>query len=150
LRPARAHRAGPGGGAWPPARGGARAGGGGRGGGRGGGGGPRAAGGAARAVALRADVGRPREALALVAAAVKRLGRLDVLVNNAALFFRTPVETTTPAQFDRLLAVNLRAPFFCSQAAVRAMGRHGGRIVNIADVGAVRAWAAYVPYGVTK
>jgi pteridine reductase len=103
-----------------------------------------------RAVALRADVARPAQARALVARTVTALGRLDVLVNNAALFFRTPVETTTPAQFDRLLAVNLRAPFFCSQAAARAMGRHGGRIVNIADVGAVRAWAGYVPYGVTK
>jgi len=103
-----------------------------------------------RAVALRADVARPREARALVASAVKRLGRLDVLVNSAAVFFRTPVATTTPAQFDRLLAVNLRAPFFCSQAAARAMGRRGGRIINIADVGAVRAWAGYVPYGVSK
>jgi pteridine reductase len=103
-----------------------------------------------RAVALRADVARPREARALVASTVKRLGRLDILVNNAALFYRTPVESTTPAQFDRLLAVNLRAPFFCSQAAARVMGRRGGRIVNIADVGAVRAWPGYVPYGISK
>lgn len=103
-----------------------------------------------RAVALRADVARPREARALVASTVKRFGRLDVLVNSAAVFFRTPVPTTTPAQFDRLLAVNLRAPFFCSQAAARAMGRRGGRIINIADVGAVRAWAGYVPYGISK
>lgn len=103
-----------------------------------------------RAVALRADVARPREARALVASTVKRLGRLDILVNNAALFSRTPVESTTPAQFDRLLAVNLRAPFFCSQAAARVMGRRGGRIVNIADVGAVRAWPGYVPYGISK
>jgi pteridine reductase len=103
-----------------------------------------------RAVALRADVARPPEARALVTSAVKRLGRLDVLVNNAAIFFRTPVATTTPAQWDRLLAVNLRAPFFCSQAAARAMGRRGGRIINIADVGAVRAWGGYVPYGVSK
>jgi pteridine reductase len=103
-----------------------------------------------RAVALRADVARPREAYALVTGAVRHLGRLDVLVNNAALFFRTPVLTTTPAQFDRLLAVNLRAPFFASQAAARAMGRRGGRIINIADVGAVRAWPGYVPYGVSK
>ncbi len=103
-----------------------------------------------RAVALRADLGRPREARALVASAVRRLGRLDILVNNAALFFRTPVESTTPEQFDRLLAVNLRAPFLCSQAAARAMGRRGGRIINIADVGAVRAWPGYVPYGVSK
>ncbi|MGH7368712.1 MAG: SDR family oxidoreductase, partial [Candidatus Rokuibacteriota bacterium] len=96
------------------------------------------------------DVSRPREARALVTSAAKALGRLDVLVNNAALFFRTPVLTTTPAQFDRLLAVNLRAPFFCSQAAARAMGRRGGRIVNIADAGAVRAWPGYVPYGISK
>ena len=104
----------------------------------------------ARAVALRADLGRPHEAHALVASAVRRLGRLDILVNNAALFFRTPVESTTPEQFDRLLAVNLRAPFLCSQAAARAMGRRGGRIINIADVGAIRAWPGYVPYGVSK
>jgi pteridine reductase len=103
-----------------------------------------------RAAALRADVARPREARALVAAAVRRLGRLDILVNNAALFFRTPVLTTTIVQFDQLLAVNLRAPFFLSQAAARAMGRRGGRIINIADVGAVRAWAGYVPYGISK
>ena len=103
-----------------------------------------------RAAALRADVARPREAHALVTAAVRRLGRLDILVNNAALFFRTPVLTTTVVQFDRLLAVNLRAPFFLSQAAARAMGRRGGRIINIADVGAVRAWAGYVPYGISK
>jgi NAD(P)-dependent dehydrogenase (short-subunit alcohol dehydrogenase family) len=103
-----------------------------------------------RAAALRADVARPREARALVTAAVRRLGRLDILVNNAALFFRTPVLTTTIVQFDRLLAVNLRAPFFLSQAAARAMGRRGGRIINIADVGAVRAWAGYVPYGISK
>jgi NAD(P)-dependent dehydrogenase (short-subunit alcohol dehydrogenase family) len=103
-----------------------------------------------RALALRADLARPREARALVAATVRGLGRLDVLVNNAALFVRTPVLTATPAQFDRLLAVNLRGPFFVSQAAARAMGRRGGRIVNIADVGAVRAWPGYVPYGVSK
>jgi pteridine reductase len=103
-----------------------------------------------RAVALRADLARPRDAGALVAGAVRRLGRLDVVVNNAALFYRTPVLTTTPAQFDRLLAVNLRAPFFVSQAAARVMSRRGGRIINIADVGAVRAWPGYVPYGVSK
>ena len=103
-----------------------------------------------RAVALRADLARPREARALVTDAARQLGRLDILVNNAALFFRTPVASTTPVQFDRLLAVNLRAPFLCSQAAAHAMGRRGGRIINIADVGAVRAWAGYVPYGVSK
>ena len=103
-----------------------------------------------RAVAIRVDLAQPAAARRLVARVVKDLGRLDILVNNAALFFRTPVLTTTPAQFDRLIAVNLRGAFFCAQAAALAMGRQGGRIINIADVGAVRAWPAYVPYGISK
>ena len=103
-----------------------------------------------RAVALRADLGKPAEARGVIAAVVRRLGRIDVLVNNAAMFFRTPLATTTPAQFDRLIAVNLRGAFFCSQAAARAMGRRGGRIINIADVGATRAWPGYIAYGLSK
>jgi NAD(P)-dependent dehydrogenase (short-subunit alcohol dehydrogenase family) len=103
-----------------------------------------------RAVALRADVGRPADAKRLVAQVVARFGRLDLLVNNAAVFFRTPLFETTPAQFDRVIAVNLRGAFFCAQAAARAMGKRGGRIINIADVGATRAWAGYIPYGISK
>ena len=104
-----------------------------------------------RAVAVRADIAEPGAARRLVGATVKRLGRLDILVNNAAIFFRTPWETVTPAQFDRFIAVNLRGAFFCAQAAARAMKRHGGgRIINIADVGGVRAWPAYIPYGISK
>jgi pteridine reductase len=103
-----------------------------------------------RAVALRADLGKPAEARGLIASAVRRLGRIDVLVNNAAIFFRTPLTTATAAQFDRLIAVNLRSAFLCSQAAARAMGRRGGRIINIADVGATRAWPGYIAYGISK
>ena len=103
-----------------------------------------------RAVAVRADLADPAAARRLVATAARQLGRLDLLVNNAALLARTPLATTTPAQFDRLLAVNLRGAFFCAQAAARAMGRRGGRIVNIADVGGVRAWPGYIPYCISK
>ena len=103
-----------------------------------------------RALAIRADLSRPAGARRLVARTVERFGRLDLLVNNAALFFRTPFLEATPAQFDRLMAVNVRGAFFCAQAAARAMGRGGGRIVNIADVGAVRAWPGYIPYGISK
>src|SRR5262249_7572851 len=90
------------------------------------------------------------EARRLVARTVDRLGALDVLVNNAAIFFRTPFHTTTPAQFDRLMAVNIRGGFFCAQAAAGAMGRGGGRILHIADVGEVKAWPGYIPYGISK
>lgn len=103
-----------------------------------------------RAVAIRADLGKPADARRLVTAAARRLGRLDILVNSAALFFRTPFHETSAADFDRLIAVNLRGPFVCAQAAARLMGRRGGRIVNIADVGGVRAWPGYVAYGISK
>jgi NAD(P)-dependent dehydrogenase (short-subunit alcohol dehydrogenase family) len=103
-----------------------------------------------RAVAIRADIRQPSGARALVTDTVRALGRLDVLVNNAAIFVRTPFATTTPAQFDDLMAVNVRGAFFCAQAAARAMRRRGGRIVNIADVGGTRAWPGYVAYGISK
>jgi len=104
----------------------------------------------ARAVAIGADIGKPADARRLVAETVRRLGRLDILVNNAAVFFRTPFAATTPAQFDRIIAVNVKGAFFCAQAAARFMRRRGGRIINIADVGATRAWPGYIPYGISK
>lgn len=103
------------------------------------------------AVPLSADLAKPREAKRLVADAARRLGRLDLLVNNAGIFFRTPLADTTPAQWDRLLDVNLRGPFLVSQAAAKAMlRRQGGKIINIGDVGGVRAWPGYIPYCVSK
>lgn len=102
------------------------------------------------AAPLRADVANPSDAKRLVAETVRRFGRLDLLVNNAGIFFRTPLADTTPAQWDRLLNINLRGPFLLSQAAARIMAATGGRIVNIGDVGGMRAWPSYIPYCVSK
>ena len=102
-----------------------------------------------RGVALRTDLAEPRAARRLVADAARALGGLDVLVNSAAVFVRTPLATTTPAQFDRLLDVNLRGVFFACQAAAPAMPP-GGHIVNIGDVGAERGWPSYMPYTISK
>ncbi len=103
----------------------------------------------ARAVTLRTDLARPAEAQRLVARVTRRLGRLDVLVNNAARFERTPFLATTPAGYDRHLDLNLRGAFFCAQAAARVM-RPGSHIVNIGDAGADRAWPSYIPYTLSK
>lgn len=101
--------------------------------------------------AFHADVSLAGDARRLISETLRHFGRLDLLVNNAGIFFRTPLERTTPAQWDRLLAVNLRGPFLVSQAAARVMRRAGaGRIINIADVGGIRAWPSYIPYCVSK
>lgn len=104
----------------------------------------------ARAVAIGADLRDPQAARRLVRRAARTLGGLEVLVNSAAVFTRTPFATTTPAQYDRLLDLNLRAAFFCAQAAAALMGSRGGHIVNVGDVATAKAWAAYIPYTISK
>jgi pteridine reductase len=102
------------------------------------------------AVCLPADLSKADAPAALVEAAVRALGRLDVLVNSAAVMVRTPLGQVTPAAWDAMFAVNLRAPFFMSQAAAPHLARHRGAIVNLADLAAFETWPAYVPHGVSK
>lgn len=78
-------------------------------------------------------------------------GRLDILVNSAASLEALDFLTMTPAQWDRTMAVNLRGPAFCAQAAARLMlGGDGGHIVNVADVIGLRPWIRYPHHSVAK
>ncbi len=97
----------------------------------------------------RADLAEVSEVNRLADEVAGAHGRIDVLVNSAALFYPTPVGEATQEQWDRLHHVNLRAPFFLAQA-VRPHMPAGGVIINIADVNAVVPWARYLAYGTTK
>ncbi|MHC5904622.1 SDR family NAD(P)-dependent oxidoreductase [Streptomyces sp. S6] len=89
-----------------------------------------------RGVAVQVDCGEAEALVKAVREVAARWGRLDVLVNNAAVFPTGPLEGWSVADVDRTLAVNVRAPFLAAQAAARHMDR-GGRIIsvgsNIAD-----------------
>ncbi|MEU2052083.1 SDR family NAD(P)-dependent oxidoreductase [Streptomyces bungoensis] len=91
-----------------------------------------------RAHAVQADGAVPEALTAAVDEAGAMFGRLDILVNNAAVFLIGPLDDLGPAEIDRTLAVNVRAPFAASQAAVRHMDR-GGRIISIGSNVAERA-----------
>ncbi|WP_376693721.1 pteridine reductase [Wenzhouxiangella sp. EGI_FJ10409] len=67
-------------------------------------------------------------------AALEAFGRIDVLVNNASAFYPTPVGSATPAQWDELMASNLRAPFFLAQACAAELSAREGAIVNMVDI----------------
>ncbi len=78
-------------------------------------------------------------------------GGATMLVNNAAIFRRTPFETLSENDFDEHIQTNLKAPFWlCRQFGAAMLKRGGGAIVNIADIHAARPLKNYVPYCVSK
>ncbi|MCW6006189.1 3-oxoacyl-ACP reductase FabG [Micromonospora sp. CPCC 205371] len=91
-----------------------------------------------RAIAVQADSADPAAVAGAIDRAAAELGRLDILVNNAGAFDLGALEQLGPEQFERTVAVNIRAPFVAAQAAVRHMPA-GGRIVNIGSNVAERA-----------
>lgn len=103
------------------------------------------------AVAVRADVSQAAEAKKLIETAHKAFGRVDILVNNAGIFARAKLEETTSEQWDRFMAVNLKAQFLCAQAVAPVMrAQKRGKIVNLASLGGLLAWPAFIPYCVSK
>jgi 3-oxoacyl-[acyl-carrier protein] reductase len=90
-----------------------------------------------RALVIQADVADPVALLDAIEATVVRFGRLDILVNNAGLALTGPLEDYPPDAFDRMFAVNVRAPFLAAQKAAAIMTQ-GGRIITIGSIVADR------------
>jgi pteridine reductase len=104
-----------------------------------------------RATVLRAELGCAQNALKLARLAEKAFGRVDILINSAAIFGPTPLERLTVVELDRYLDVNLKAPYILSSEIGRQMKQRGyGAIVNLACVSAFRPWRDYVPYSISK
>jgi len=103
-----------------------------------------------QALALRADSADIQAVQQAVADTAKAFGGLDILVNNAGVLAVAPVAEFDLADFDRLLAINVRSVFVATQAAVKHMGK-GGRIINIGSTNAERMpFAGGAPYAMSK
>jgi pteridine reductase len=103
-----------------------------------------------RAVALSADLRKVTEIRGLFEEIGKTFGRLDVLVNSAANFLPASIVSTTEEIWDASLDTNLKAGFFCAQAAAPLLRRTRGAIVNFADVGGLQGWPGYIPHSISK
>lgn len=104
-----------------------------------------------RAELFQANLGEVGQIRDLVRAIDDVWGRLDVLINSAAVFPRTPWPEIDEATWDATLAVNLKAPFFVTLHAAPLLKRDGGgKIVNIADWAGLRPYRHYLPYVVSK
>lgn len=107
-----------------------------------------AAGGEARF--FGADLRDPDRAVALIDRVIAEMGRLDVLVNSAAVMERVPVGDVTVEQWNGVLDLNLRAPFLLAQRAAPELRRNRGTIVNIADLSGFEPWRNYPAHSVSK
>jgi NAD(P)-dependent dehydrogenase (short-subunit alcohol dehydrogenase family) len=105
----------------------------------------------ATSMALQCDVSDAEAVFATVDRVVERFSRLDVVVNCAAIDHVRSVDDMSIAQWDQIIAVNLRGPFVMAKAALPVMRRQrSGHIVNIASTAATRAWANAAAYHASK
>jgi len=107
--------------------------------------------GGGRATAIRVDLAEEESVRALFAGVRVRFGRLDVLVNNAGIGLYGPVKDFAVADFDRVVAVNLRGVFLCCQEAMRMMvPARAGTIINISSVVGFKGYPNQAAYTATK
>jgi len=103
-----------------------------------------------RAIPIGADLTQVSEIRRLFDEAAKHFGRLDILINSAANFLPASIISTTEEIWDASLDSNLKAPFFCAQAAAPLLRRTKGVIINFTDGGGLRGWPGYVPHSISK
>jgi 3-oxoacyl-[acyl-carrier protein] reductase len=102
-----------------------------------------------KAVAVQADVSKVPDVRRLFQETEKVFGRLDVLINNAGIFWTKPISDVTEDDYDQIFAVNAKGQFFAMQEAARRMA-DGGRIVNISTGGTQLAFPGISTYGGSK
>lgn len=105
-----------------------------------------------QAIAVEADVSKSDQVQRMVQGAIERLGRIDVLVNNAGIEFSEPFLEKSEETWDKVIAVDLKGPFLCSQAVAREMVKRGegGTIINISSVHEDLAFPGHIAYCAAK
>ncbi len=106
----------------------------------------------AKILAVPTDVTDEEQILALFEKAMNEYNRLDILVNNAGAFDGGPIDELSTEAWDKVIGVNLRAPFLCSREAMRIMKAQGegGRIINVGSISAHRVRPNSAPYSSSK
>ncbi len=103
-----------------------------------------------RALAVECDVRSESSVRAAVAAAVGSLSRLDLVVNNAAVFRSDPLESLSIEQWDAVFETNVRGPFLVAREALPYLRAVEGRMINIGSLGGIKAWAEHAHYCASK
>jgi len=103
-----------------------------------------------RGFALQRDLREAATARSLAQDAIARLGRLDLLINNAGSYRTHTFAQISVEEWDEVFAVNVRAPFLLTQACSDELRRRRGRVINIGSLGGIRPWATHAHYCASK
>jgi 3-oxoacyl-[acyl-carrier protein] reductase/pteridine reductase len=103
-----------------------------------------------QALAVECNVRSEASVKAAVAAAVGRFNRLDIVVNNAAVFDSAPLDALSLAQWDAVFETNARGPFLVAREALPHLRANNGRIINLGSLGGIHAWAGHAHYCASK
>ncbi len=105
----------------------------------------------ADAISVKADITNSKQVNGMFNQAFGHFGRLDLLVNNAAIFPPSRKFTDiNDEMWDYVISTNLTGQFYCARAAARLMEEHGGKIINFASLGGLQVWPDHVAYNVAK
>ena len=102
------------------------------------------------ALAIRCDVRDELSVKETMREALRELGHIDILVNNAAIYETVEFEKITAEQFDNIYATNTRGPFLFSKYAAPELRKRQGRIINIGSLGGLRPWSSHAHYCARK
>ncbi|GAB4381311.1 MAG: 3-oxoacyl-[acyl-carrier-protein] reductase [Calditrichia bacterium] len=103
------------------------------------------------AILLKGDISQRADWIAMRDTLLETWGKIDILVNNAAIFYKTPVFDITDQDWQNFLDINLKGTFLGCQIIGKTMVEaKSGKIINIADVSAEKVWAEYIPYCISK
>jgi len=103
-----------------------------------------------KSIAVQADLCTLAQIKRLFQQTLDQFERLDILVNSAANFLPAHLDDTTEKMWDAALDTNLKAPFFCAQAAAPLLKKSSGVIINFADIGGILPWPGYIPHCASK
>src|ERR1700761_1945700 len=104
-----------------------------------------------RAAVVQGNVAHREDVQRLFREVDTEFGRLDILVNNAGAFFPAKFEELTEEQWDRIMDINVKSQFLCSQVAAPLLRKSGrGRIINLSSLGGLLPWPLYTHYCVSK
>ncbi len=100
---------------------------------------------------IKADFSKTNQAVKILSGIIDKEKQLDILINNAAIFLKSPLKDINETDWDKLFSINLKTPFFIAQKIGLKMKEQGfGKIINIGDTSGLNPWPGYLPYSLTK